>query len=112
MNVIHRFMFEANKGFSATEKELRIYEVSEGDYVRVKHGSSANPYWHTRADYDESEWLQEGNPGANIIAEARLYVSSPDAGVTSYVGHWNTLDEVREFIKLYMRGVTIDEEEA
>ncbi len=72
------------------ETEPRVYEVYEGDFIQTI-GDSANGYWHDRRELKPWEYL---------IREAKLMVLS-DGG---YVGHWNTMEEIEEFISVYLRG--------
>lgn len=58
---------------------------------------SANGYWRR---------LEDGiGQFDSIEDEAKLLVMSDDG---DYIGHWNTLEEVEDFIINYMRGEILD----
>lgn len=80
--------------------ENRVYEIYEGDFVEV-YSWSANPYWHTREQYEASEQLMKFAPSRT----ATIRVLS-DGGL---IGHWENLDYFREFLRLYLRAEVVNE---
>lgn len=100
-DIVALLEFTQHGSLMGPEEERRCYVVKKCDDVRIQSHMSANPYWHSRQQWQESDNLSQYEP----FEEAVLRVTDISG---SYVGHWNTMEEVHHFITFYMRGTDIE----
>lgn len=90
-----------DKPFKPGETEEVVYELTWGDFVQVQSSGSANPYWHSRREYETSDYLQSGcRNGENIIKSACI-VAMIDGGLC---GYFDSYEDYVWHIEYYMRG--------
>ena len=75
-----------------------VYEVYSGSWVQL-YTTSGNPYCHT-----EEEWKTRFAEYEFIQTAEYMVLCGP-----RYVGHWNSIGEVRQFIWFYLRGQILNE---
>ncbi len=94
-----------SKPFLTVELEEVVYELTWGDFVQVQSSGSANPYWHSRSDYEASDYLKSGNHnGENIIKSASI-VATIDGGLC---GYFSSYEDFVWHIEYYMRGTILE----